>query len=179
MVRKAVQEGQTRPLKPTLLPQPEKEADRTLHKKMGASAAYAIEPLKRWLPIFSTRLLREVVSSSCNHQRRLVRGSPQLNIVSENTSGRIPECDVHGSVSEWRVMREQSGQSVRVPGKYYATKQNRDSGGIRPTHRALSTPPSYCLSSRIADSTDSCDGGSSSSRMTLQPRRSRRYATSK
>jgi hypothetical protein len=41
MVRKAVQEERTRPVKPTRLPQPATEAARILQKKMGASAAYA------------------------------------------------------------------------------------------------------------------------------------------
>jgi hypothetical protein len=41
MLRKAVQEERTRPLKPTRLPQPATEAAKTLQKKMGASAAYA------------------------------------------------------------------------------------------------------------------------------------------
>jgi hypothetical protein len=41
MVRKAVEEDRTRPLKPTRFPQPATEAARTLQKTMGASAAYA------------------------------------------------------------------------------------------------------------------------------------------
>jgi hypothetical protein len=41
LVRKAVEEERTRPLKPTRLPQPATEAARTFQKKMGASAAYA------------------------------------------------------------------------------------------------------------------------------------------
>ena len=41
MVRNAVEEERTRPLKPTRFPQPATEAARTLQKKMGASAAYA------------------------------------------------------------------------------------------------------------------------------------------
>jgi hypothetical protein len=41
MVRNAVQEERTRPLKPARAPQAATEAARTLQKKMGASAAYA------------------------------------------------------------------------------------------------------------------------------------------
>ena len=41
MVRNAVEEERTRPLKPARSPQPATEAARTLQKKMGASAAYA------------------------------------------------------------------------------------------------------------------------------------------
>ncbi len=46
MVRKAVEEERTRPLKPTRFPQPATEAARTLQKKMGASAAYANEAVE-------------------------------------------------------------------------------------------------------------------------------------
>ena len=46
LVRKAVQEERTRPLKPTRLLQPATEAARTLQKKMGASAAYANRAVK-------------------------------------------------------------------------------------------------------------------------------------
>ncbi len=46
MVRKAVQEERTRPLKPTRLLQPATEAARTLQKKTGASAAYANRAVK-------------------------------------------------------------------------------------------------------------------------------------
>jgi hypothetical protein len=75
MVRKAVQEERTRPLKPGRLPQPGTEAARTLQRKMGASAASPIEPLKRWRPIFSTRLPTPAVSSSYNNrQTQSVRG---------------------------------------------------------------------------------------------------------
>ena len=46
MVRKAVEEERTRPLKPTRFPQAATEAARTLQKKMGASAAYANEAVE-------------------------------------------------------------------------------------------------------------------------------------
>ena len=41
MVRRAVQEERTRPLKPTRVPQAATEAARELQRKMGSSAAYA------------------------------------------------------------------------------------------------------------------------------------------
>jgi len=41
MVRKAVEEERTRPLKPTRFPQPATEAASTLQKTMGSSATYA------------------------------------------------------------------------------------------------------------------------------------------
>jgi hypothetical protein len=41
MVRKAVEEERTRPLKPTRVPKPTSEAAKELQKKLGASAAYA------------------------------------------------------------------------------------------------------------------------------------------
>jgi hypothetical protein len=46
MVRKAVEEERTRPLKPTRFPQPATEAAGTLQKKLGASAAYANEAVE-------------------------------------------------------------------------------------------------------------------------------------
>jgi hypothetical protein len=64
MVRRAVQEERTRPLKPSRSHEPATEAARELQIKMGASAAYAIALLNRWPPIFSTRLLSPAVSSS-------------------------------------------------------------------------------------------------------------------